>query len=39
VYTLLLLSYVVVVTQLAIKDAAGHKPPEPVNPAFESKPA
>jgi cytochrome d ubiquinol oxidase subunit I len=39
VYTLLLVSYVVVVTQLAIKDAAGKKPPEPVNPAFESKPA
>jgi cytochrome d ubiquinol oxidase subunit I len=34
VYTLLLLSYIVVVTQLAIKEAAGESPPEPVNPAF-----
>jgi cytochrome d ubiquinol oxidase subunit I len=34
VYTLLLVSYMVVVTQLAIKEAAGEKPPEPVNPAF-----
>ena len=37
VYASLLLSYIVVVTQLAVKDAAGEKPPEPVNPAFQSK--
>lgn len=35
VYTLLLVSYMVVVTQLAIKEAAGQKTPEPVNPAFK----
>jgi len=33
-YSLLLVSYMVVVTQLAIKEAAGEKTPEPVNPAF-----
>ena len=37
VYTLLLISYMVVVTQLAIKDATGEKPPEPVNPSFQSR--
>jgi cytochrome bd ubiquinol oxidase subunit I len=36
VYSLLLVSYMVVVTQLAIKEAAGEKPAEPVNPAFQS---
>ena len=36
VYSLLLVSYMVVVTQLAIKEAAGEKTPEPVNPAFQS---
>ena len=36
VYTLLLVSYMVVVTQLAIKEAAGEKTPEPVNPAFQT---
>jgi cytochrome d ubiquinol oxidase subunit I len=34
VYSLLLASYIVVVTQIAIKEAAGEQPPEPVNPAF-----
>jgi cytochrome bd ubiquinol oxidase subunit I len=34
VYALLLVSYLVVVTQLALKDAAGDRVPEPVNPAF-----
>ncbi|HKQ25196.1 MAG TPA: cytochrome ubiquinol oxidase subunit I [Burkholderiales bacterium] len=37
VYSLLLISYMVVVTQLAVKDAAGEKPPELVNPSFQSR--
>lgn len=36
VYSMLLVSYMVVVTQIAIKEAAGEKTPEPVNPAFQS---
>ena len=36
VYSLLLVSYMVVVTQLARKEAAGVRTPQPVNPAFQS---
>ncbi len=39
VYSLLLISYMVVVTQLAVKDAAGEKSPELLNPSFQSRTA